>query len=291
MVPTTPFTRLPRRRRLLRCVAVALCMAAALANSALAKDRITWGVPHAAPNQIVDGPDKGQGIRDQIQLLLQERLVRFDHQTVVATFPRIQNEMRKGDLWCFVGSPRSAALEEFAVFSIPAQLSLPRRIIVRKKDLPRFSAFGELSLDALLANGSMQTSFGRGVAFGPAIEALLARYQPPSHADDTDALRMLLAGRIDYLYVYPVFATYTARKLGHDGELVGLPFAEMTEAVLGRVMCADTAPGRQVIGDVNAILREERPKARYRKIMELWQDDEGVREIRRLYDTKFLSAE
>jgi len=102
---------------------------------------------------------------------------------------------------------------------------------------------------------------------------------------------MLLAGRMDYLYVFPVFALYTARQLGHDGELVGLPFAEMTDAVIGRVMCPNSELGRQVIREVNDVLKAERPKARYRQIMESWQDEDGVREIRRLYDTKFLSAD
>lgn len=291
MNPDTTIASPSHRWRLLRCLAVAVCVLLSTATNALAKEKITWGVPHAAPNQIVDGPDKGRGIRDQIQQLLQERLAQFEHQTVVATFPRIQTEMKRGELWCFVGSPRSPALEEFAVFSIPAQLSLPRRIIVKKKDLARFAAFGALSMEALLADGSMQTSFGRGVSFGPGIETLLTKYQPHVHADDTDALRMLLAGRIDYLYVFPVFAMYTARQLSHEGELVGLPFAEMTDAVLGRVMCPNSELGRQVIREVDILLKEERPKARYRQIMESWQDEDGVREIRRLYDTKFLIAE
>ena len=84
---------------------------------------------------------------------------------------------------------------------------------------------------------------------------------------------------------------YSAKQLGHEGELVGLPFAEMTDAVLGRVMCPNSEVGRQVIRDVDGILKEERPKARYRQIMESWQDEDGVREIRRLYDVKFLIAE
>jgi polar amino acid transport system substrate-binding protein len=291
MNPDTSIACPSNRWHLLRCLVVALCMVFPIATSALAKEKITWGVPRAAPNHIADGPDKGRGIRDQIQLLLQERLVNFEHQTVVATFPRIQNEMKSGDLWCFVGSPRSPALEEFATFSMPAQISLPRLIIVKKKDVAKFERFGALSMEALLVDGSMQTSFGRSVAFGPKIDALLTKYQPHFHADDTDALRMLLAGRIDYLYVFPVFAMYTAKELGHEAELVGLPFAEMTDAVLGRVMCPNSERGRQVIREVNNILKEERPKARYRQIMESWQDQEGVREIRRLYDTKFLSAE
>jgi uncharacterized protein (TIGR02285 family) len=278
----------PFRWHVLRSVAFVLGMVLLLASGAHAKEKITWGVPQAAPNQIVDGPDKGQGIRDQIQQLLQERLVGYEHQTIVATFPRIQSEMKKGDLWCFVGSPRSPALEEFAVFSMPAQISLPRRIIVRKKDLARFEPAAGLSLEALLADRSLQTSFGRGVAFGPRIDALLSKFQPHVHADDTEALRMLLAGRIDYLYVFPIFATYAARQLGRDAELAALPFSEMTDAVLGRVMCANSDAGRQVIRDVDAILREERPKARYRRIMESWQDEDGVREIRRQYDKLLL---
>ena len=291
MKPDTTFASSPARRLLWGCLAVAVYMVSPLTTSALAKERITWGVPHAAPNQIVDGPDKGRGIRDQIQLLLQGRLDQFEHQTVVATFPRIQNEMKRGELWCFVGSPRSPALEEFAAFSSPAQLSLPRRIIIRRKDLDRFASFGALSMEALLADSSIQTSFGRGVSFGPRIDPLLAKYPPHVHADDTDALRMLLAGRIDYLYVFPIFATYTAKQLGHEGELVGLPVAEATDAVLGRVMCPNSELGQQVIRAVNDILKEERPKAHFRKIMESWQDEDGVREIRRLYDTKFLTVE
>ena len=148
MAPDTTFARPSHRWHLLRWLTIVGCFALPIANGALAKEKITWGVPHAAPNHIVEGPDKGQGIRDQIQLLLQERLVHFEHQTVVATFPRIQNEMKSGELWCFVGSPRSPALEEFATFSIPAQLSLPRRIIVKRKDLARFAALGTLSMDS-----------------------------------------------------------------------------------------------------------------------------------------------
>ncbi|MES2257322.1 MAG: TIGR02285 family protein [Pseudomonadota bacterium] len=278
-------TRLPLR-------ALALGAMLSLAAGASAGERLTWGWFNAAPYMIADGPDRNQGIFDQVRLLLKEKLPGYEHRDVQAPFPRILQEIKHGQPWCFIGGVKTPEREQLAYFSLPVAVFLPFKVVVRKDRLAEFGHGDSISLASLLANGTLHSSVLRGRTFTPSIDALLLQ-QPirQYHSEFNEALQMLLARRLDYLIELPIISTYSARQMGKDGELVALTIRENAGITFNRVMCPKTEWGKQVVQQVDAVLRAERASARYRRIVEQWSDEDAVRTIRALYSHQFLQAE
>jgi uncharacterized protein (TIGR02285 family) len=271
------------------CAVVPLAMLC----SARAQDTIHWGWQDTAPDQITEGPDRDKGRQDRIRTFLQQRLTSYKHQQDIAPLARILEEIKAGRPWCYVNAVRKPEREEWAVFSLPVIINLPYKIVIRAEDKRKFSEKrgGQLSLEALLRNPRLQGSMTRGRSYGTAIDDIIKRVPPANyHVNDIGALRMLQARRIDYIVAYPVRVMYAARQTGRVDGLATLPFQEGGDAIVTHVMCPKNDWGRQVIADVDTVLRKERPNPAYRRLMEAWHDKESVREIRRLYDSVFLTA-
>jgi len=279
----------------LLCCALSVAIAA-ITTQAHATERLNWGWFNAAPYMIAEGPDKGAGIFDQIRSLLKDEMPGYEHKDVQAPFPRIFQEIKNGNPWCFVGGVKNPEREALAYFSVPLAVFLPFKVVVRRDRLAEFSAAagpgGGISLAELMAREGMRTSYLRGRSFSPQINALLEQ-QPNRqyHSEFNEALQMLLARRLDYLLELPIISTYSARQLGRDGELAALTIREHADPTVNRVMCPRTEWGKQVVAKVNAVLHAQRSTARYRAIVERWSDEESLRIIRAIYPTQILKSE
>ena len=257
------------------------------AGGAQAADTITWGKYNVPPYMILDGANAHQGVFDATLKVLKEKLVHYEHQEVQAPFPRIMTEVKDGGRWCFNGAIKTPEREAFAYFSIRASIFMPLKVIVRKDNT--LGLKGPQSLEALLQNRKLRTSVMRNRSYSPAIDKLL-QANPPSenYSEQAEAVGMLLAGRIDYMIELPLLALDQARKMGHADELMPLPTVESGEVVYNRVMCAKNEWGRKVIEQADAVLRIERSKPYYRKIVEKWHDEGSAADIRKIYDSVFL---
>lgn len=264
-------------------------------SQAQAPEQVTWGWFNAAPYMIPEGADAGQGIFDQARKVLKTQLPDYVHTDIVAPFPRIVDEIKKGSPWCFAGGVKTPEREEFAYFSQPIALFLPFQIVLHKggkiQSTHKTQPTGPQSLESLLTQPSLQTSVLRGRSVSPAIDALLHQHPPAqTHSDFKAALQMLLADRLDYLIEMPVITAYQSRQMGQPDSLVYLPIQEGAEVVLNRVMCPKTPWGRKLIDDINGVLKRERMKPHYRQLVEKWSDPSSVKQIRGLYDTLFLNT-
>jgi polar amino acid transport system substrate-binding protein len=268
------------------CALLALCGPAAAAPA----DTIRWGVFPTPPFMITEGPQRFEGSFDQVRTLLMARMPAYSHQLVQAPFPRVFHEIAHGSHWCFVGATRSAEREDMAWFSLPAVINLPYKIIVRRAELARFGAHPQ-SLEKLLATPGLRTSVLRKRAINPVVDALLRAHPPAQeHSDFTESIRMLLAGRLDYLVETEAVVDYYASRAGREGELVALDIAEYNAPSYFYVMCPKNAWGRGVIDAVDAVLRAERPTPYYRALMEKWRNADAARRVRDVYDSGFLQA-
>lgn len=251
-----------------------------------------WAVYDAPPFMIAGGVDRNAGIFDRVRSLLDDRLSGAPAATLRAPFPRVLASLRDGGDLCFIGGVKTPEREDFAVFSLPVALFYPVRIVVPASEIARFAVRAPLSLATLLADRSLRTSVLRSRSLGSRTDSLLAQAASPHvHAEFDEALRMLLAKRLDYLVEYPTIASYGAKALGQAGAFVALPFVEAPEPVFARVMCPKTAWGRRLIDRIDAILRVERTTQAYRQIVEAWADPGDLPTIRHVYDDAFLKSE
>ena len=259
-------------------------------QQAFAQDSITWGKYNAPPYQILEGEFAGTGIWDLTRKLLQEKLTTYDHQEVQAPFPRIVNEIKEGHHWCYNGPIKTAERENYAYLSLPTSVFMPLNVIVRKDN--KIGLRGAQSLETLLTNHNLTTSVMRDRSYSPVVDKLLKTWPPKNdYAEQTDAMNMLLAGRLDYLIQLPLLALYQARVMGHANELIALPIKEDGEMQFNRVMCPKNEWGRNVIEQINTVLSRERSKPYYRAIVEKWHDAASVDQIRRIYASSFLKTQ
>jgi polar amino acid transport system substrate-binding protein len=261
-----------------------------LAGLACAKDAIVWGRFNTAPNMITEGPDKGQGTFDLVRAVLEKRLVEYEHKQVIAPFPRIFHEIKNGSGWCFVGGSKSVEREQFALFSVPAVITLPHKVIVRKDALQRFGK-APVSLEKLLKTPGLRITTLRERSINPVVDALLRLYPPPEHHSDfNESIQMLLAGRLDYLVETAVVVEYFTRQNGRAGELVELGIREYSEPSYFHVMCPKNAWGSKVIESVNKVLQAERGSTAYRSMMEKWSNPQEAAQMRRAYQAGFVNS-
>lgn len=261
-------------------------------GGARAEEAPAWAVYDAPPFMIAEGEDRDAGIFDRIRHLLDDRLFGTPARTLRAPFPRVVSALKDGTELCFVGGVKTPEREAFAVFSLPVAMFYPLRIVVHAPERARFEARGPLSLPVLLADRSLRTSFLRDRSLGPRIDPLLRDAGPATlHSEFSEAFRMLLADRLDYLVEYSAIATYQAKSLGRPEGIAALPFAEAPPPVFSRVMCPNTPWGRARVARIDAILRTERPGPAFRRIVEAWAEPSDLGTIRAAYDGPFLTTE
>lgn len=271
-------------------IPVALFALSLLSDAACAKETIVWGRFNTAPNMITEGPDKDQGTFDLVRALLEKQLGAYEHRQAIAPFPRIFHEIKNGSPWCFVGGSKSTLREQFAAFSVPAVITLPHKVIVRKADLKRFGG-GPVSLEKLLTTPGLRTSTLRERSINPVLDSLLRRYPPAQrHSDFNESIRMLLAERLDFLVETAVIVDYFSRQNGHVGELAELDIREYGQPSYFHVMCPKNAWGLRVIASVNKVLQAERGTAAYRSIMEKWSNPQEALQMRRAYQHGFVTS-
>lgn len=253
-------------------------------GQALARDTVTWGLVNFDP--------KNTSRSDLARTLIQEKLSAYEHVTVAAPIPRIVTEIRNGSNWCWAGAIKTEERESYSILSIPFIFTFPQRIMVRRSRLTDFASNSPLSLEALLQSHSLRTSVARNRVYSTTIDELLKKYPPAqSNSSMSEAIKMLLADRLDYVLEDAGVANVYAQEQGSAGALVALPFKEMSGWVLGRVMCPRNDWGKKVINDINQAVRGERDSPRYRAIAEAFHTEDDVKAIRKAYDDVFLRSE
>jgi hypothetical protein len=285
------------------------------------KETITWGVMDIPPSHILTGPDAGTGPADQLLRLMQDRLPQYDHHIeILPNLARLVKSLDHGTRVCSsVGlyRPPGHPARDKRAQSIPTTLFFTSRIAIRQSDR---HLFGEtVSFEDLLHNQEFIFGHFAGCAYPPQLEKILSAYQgiesyrafsqlafspkeqmdvflskPNIYArtgeDGGGLLKMLLTGRIDYLVLFP-FATAYIIEQGVD--VATVPIAELRDTPTGMFafLCSPTEEGRQVIKEINAILKTERDTPEYRAIMEWFvEPKEREEEYWKLYEEHLLTV-
>ena len=247
-----------------------------LAATAEEPETITWMVLDLPPLFIINGPDAGRGIADRVQKMISNGLKGRRFETRVANASRIAKELSEDSNVCFAG--------EFygnpAIFTSIPTIALPHHnLIVLKENAHLFGNGEKVSLKSLLVNRELIFGTAKNRLYGPELDEILRQYAGSKNiytrsGKDTleGLLGMLDKKRVHYLIEYPVSIRYAATKAGMWDRLKVIPIHENAEApyVRGAVRCSDTSWGRQLIGEINEVLRMIRRTPEYRRIMEDW---------------------
>lgn len=266
----------------------ALALTLGLFVPASAKDTITWYLdPSFPPAHIPSGRYAGQGLNDRELRWLIEQLPQFDHVIVDSTAARTWHEIGHADARCSPAALKTPEREKTAVFSTPALQSWGLMVMVRQDRLAAtHSVRGPsetIDLARLFASGSLRGAVNEGRSYGPVIDPLLSvakaqkSVQPVS--DSLQALRMVTAGRADYVLGYSYELGYFRKIDGSDEPIVILPIEGVNRYSAAYAACSDKPVGRAVIASVNEALARENGPPPYMQDAKQWLNDKEYGEM------------
>ncbi len=276
-----------------------LCLALSLtlSFSVRASESVVWLQVDVPPFYIVDGEYAGQGIVDQISSLLQRRLSQYSHKYQIASFKRAEQLFRYRGVAYHASYFKTPERLKFAYFSeLPTTLSPPIGITIKKENLPRFETDTPLSLSVLMHDKTIRGGVVKGRSYGKAIDALLARHENDSNMFFRSTTRiysgsfgMLMADRFDYLLGYPAEAVYVSQ-LEKTHDVITLPIQESQNYLRGYMACSKNELGREIIDQVDQILREKLGTEAYKAIFQRWLDDYSVKPFSDAYEAMLLET-
>ncbi|VVO03299.1 hypothetical protein PS712_02851 [Pseudomonas fluorescens] len=268
---------------------VGVLLIAMLAPPALAqpKETLVWLKRDLPPLFIFEGPKKGLGIIDQLLTKLIAGMPQYQHSVMRVNRARGLQMLHEPSLTCDAALNWSKERESWIAFSIPVFRAMSNGLAVRRVDrevLAPFIKDGEVDLAALLATGSVTLGIVAERNYGEFLDALLKQAPPKAltlhYGNDAlgSLLQMQRLGRLRLLLGYRPEIRYQAQQQGiEEDELQFYPIRGTGKYLSGYIGCTDTPQGRQVIAEINQLLRTL-PRGYLSEAYAAWLDPESRRE-------------
>lgn len=255
-----------RAARCLRHLAL-LCglLPALLLQPASAKERLFWLVRDLPPFTILEGPEKGQGVIDQLLPLLIRQMPEYDHSIVRVNRARgIQMLQDPKSFTCdptLLWTPERA---EYVRFSVPSLGVLSGGLVLRKDSEALVAPYldgQEVDLHGLLSKAPLKLGVVAERSYGTQIDAIL-RQLPDSafsrhYGNDATAnlLQMQQLGRLRMVLGYWPEVRYLVEQQG--GALADYrfhPVQGVNRYQFLHVGCSNSELGREAIVHIDQLL-------------------------------------
>ncbi|MGS7252766.1 TIGR02285 family protein [Pseudomonas sp. SK] len=252
-------------RRLRHLVLLCGLLPALLWQPASAKERLFWLVRDLPPFTIFEGPEKGQGVIDQLLPLLIGQMPEYDHSIVRVNRARgIQMLQDHNSFTCdptLLWTPERAG---YVRFSMPALGVLSGGLVLRKDSQALVAPYldgQQVDLHGLLSKTTLQLGVVAERSYGTQIDAIL-RQLPDSalnrhYGNDATAnlLQMQQLGRLRLVLGYWHEVRYLVQQQG--GSLADYrfyPVQGVPRYQFLHVGCSDTELGRTAIAHIDQLL-------------------------------------
>ncbi len=228
-----------------------------------AKDSIKW-IRISFPPFLVIENNKVSGLAIDIENVLRENMPEYEHIFTDSNIKRLHALLEEGNpCACADYLIRTPAFEEKYYYSAyPAIITPTHRIVILKKNREKFGEGVRLSLKRLLEKPELKLGITADRSFGKEVDDILKTYAGAGniylHYSTTSIeglIRMLLAGRVDYIIEYPPMVQYLEKQLGASDELAVYAIEEKAQLwTPGWVACTKNELGKRVIEKVDTIL-------------------------------------
>lgn len=262
-----------------------LCLSALIAGlwplPSQAQDTLTWLLRDLPPLTIFEGPQKDQGVLDQLLPMLGERLPQYRHQTLHVNRARGMQMLREPSFTCDPSLVRTPERARYIVFSSLAFSAVGNGVMIRRNQRDAVAPFvldGRFDLPAFLASHKARLGAIAERSYGVTIDEQLkqAPAQKLALHYGNDALGSLLQmqrlGRLEAVLGYWPEIRYQALQQGMDPQdLVFYPIAGAAPYQPIYIGCSDTPQGRQAIEHINQVLHDI-PQEALRQSYASWLD-------------------
>lgn len=255
--------------RAARCLRhlVLLCglLPALLLQPASAKERLFWLVRDLPPFTILEGPEKGQGVIDQLLPLLIRQMPEYDHSIVRVNRARgIQMLQDPNSFTCdptLLWTPERA---EYVRFSVPSLGVLSGGLVLRKDSEALVAPYldgQEVDLHGLLSKAPLKLGVVAERSYGTQIDAILRQLPDTAfsrhYGNDATAnlLQMQQLGRLRMVLGYWPEVRYLVEQQG--GALADYrfhPVQGVNRYQFLHVGCSNSELGREAIAHIDQLL-------------------------------------
>ena len=255
--------------RAARCLRhlVLLCglLPALLLQTASAKERLFWLVRDLPPFTILEGPEKGQGVIDQLLPLLIRQMPEYDHSIVRVNRARgIQMLQDPNSFTCdptLLWTPERA---EYVRFSVPSLGVLSGGLVLRKDSEALVAPYldgQEVDLLNLLSKTPLKLGVVAERSYGTQIDAILRQLPDTAfsrhYGNDATAnlLQMQQLGRLRMVLGYWPEVRYLVEQQG--GALADYrfhPVQGVNRYQFLHVGCSNSELGREAIAHIDQLL-------------------------------------
>jgi len=260
-----------------------------LSNPLLSKETVIWRVTDWPPFYILEGPDKGKGIYDEIISMISLHIPEYEHVTMRMNTVRVRAQWNLGEKVCH---PSVIVGESFNTQSVVNSILLPHRIIAHR-DKEGVLRKDEVSLDQLLGDTQHRGGF-TPERYTPLLNDIVKQHKGGKHLyfnPNYDRLiEMILLKRLDYIVEYPPIITYTAKQMGLDNPTKSLGIQETKDMsyILVAVGCTKNAWGRAMINKIDQVLKKESLNPDFLEPRLRWYDEPSRNILRKLYQDVYF---
>lgn len=242
---------------------------------------INWYHADFPPGFIQDGPMRGDGYENYLEMLLRDELADYKHVYSTANYSRILEQIRMTNACC-VALLRKPEREVFIEYSDPTMIALSNGIFVLSNRVDEFNPFidedGFVSIKELFHNSEFRMGVSKGRRYKGGVDEILDHY-PDSpkiiSRSGNDVLRGLLemmstAHHIDYAIGYPHEIEWLEYSEEIASDFTFIPIKEMPQYVISQIGCSKNQWGKEVIRRINKVLGGEylpEYKRRYQRFL------------------------
>jgi uncharacterized protein (TIGR02285 family) len=249
------------------CALAGVILTTLVAPPAIAqpKENLLWLKRDLPPLFIFDGPQKSQGVIDQLLRQLIAGMPQYQHSVMKVNRARGLQMLHEPALTCDAALNWSKEREGWIAFSVPVFRAMSNGLAVRRIDrevLTPFIKNGEVDLAALLATGNVTMGIVAERNYGEFLDVLIKQAPPKAltlhYGNDAlgSLLQMQRLGRLRLLLGYRPEIRYQAQQQGiGEDELQFYPIRGTGKYLSGYIGCTDTPKGRQAIIEINELLR------------------------------------
>jgi len=254
-----------RAARCLRHLVLLCGLLPALLQPASAKERIFWLVRDLPPFTILEGPEKGRGVIDQLLPLLIRQMPEYDHSIVRVN--RARGIQMLQDLQSFTCDPTllwTPDRAEYVRFSTPSLGVLSGGLVLRKDSEALVAPYldgQDVDLHGLLSTTSLKLGVVAERSYGTQIDAILRQLPDTAlsrhYGNDATAnlLQMQQLGRLRMVLGYWPEVRYLVEQQG--GTLADYrfhPVQGVNRYQFLHVGCSNSELGREAIAHVDQLL-------------------------------------
>ncbi len=230
---------------------------------------IDWYLSDMPPAQIRSGKSAGQGYADRATWLVVAEIPGFRHRLKVGNPQRIRSDVESKPNACVVGMIRTPEREAVLLFSEPVGLVLANAVVMAEGRAGKFADAiqpdGSIQLEkALQSGGKLLVRQAR--SYGEHLDGLVDQAKkanqlltlPASMQAGVATLSMLVAGRADMAFLYPIEFEFALREESFQQGFNVYPVAGNVGYALYHAACAKSSHGEKVVAAVNAIVSRHR---------------------------------